>query len=97
MSMYHVIKFTISFFSSSTSSSHLLTISCFLTIILLIRIGVSTIAEIFSRKQTKDQRSRANATMRNAGISPRNMPHVIRKHLVFAEVMAEEVKSASVA
>lgn len=42
-SIYHEMKLTISFLRSETSSSHLFMISCFSTIILFIRIGVSSL------------------------------------------------------
>ena len=54
-SIYHEMKLTISFLRSETSSSHLFMISCFSTIILFIRIGVSKI------KVTNSKQKLANA------------------------------------
>ena len=42
----------------------------------------------------KTPRSWANSAIRRAGVSPRSLPPQIRKQLLFAQVMADEVKSS---
>lgn len=45
-------------------------------------------------RSPKTPRSKANATIRSAGMSPRTVPHVIRKQLIFAQAFSDEVRQA---
>ena len=45
-------------------------------------------------KSSKTSRSKANSTLRKAGMSPRTVPRIIRKQLIFAQAVSDEVKQA---
>ena len=42
----------------------------------------------------KTPHSKANATIQSAGMSPRTVPRVIRKQLVFAQAVSDEIRQA---